>query len=99
VQPIMGETNIQFTNREGIEYSIPLSFLAKETCIGDRVVSYQIIRMKKSELFSIEELYVVAGFIQEHNPRSLINWVSTFELLEKEKPSRLRKKLEALHLL
>lgn len=95
----MGKDNIQFTNREGIGYNITLHFLAKETAVGDKIVSYQLLRMKRSGLFTTQELYQAAATIQESIPNSLINWVATFELLEKEKPSRLVKKLKALHIL
>lgn len=95
----MGKENIQFINHEGVIYNVLLSFVAKETCVGDKLVSYQLLRMKRSGLFTIDELYKMAATIQELQPDSLINWAATFELLEKQKPSQLRRKLKAFHLL
>ncbi|MES2330561.1 MAG: hypothetical protein V4539_13240 [Bacteroidota bacterium] len=90
---------VELTNAEGILCAIPLSFIGKETRVGDKVVSYQLLRLKRSGLFTVEELYAVAGIIQEHDPKSLINWTATFTLLEKNAGSNIRKKLIAMHLL
>jgi hypothetical protein len=87
------------TNREGISYSIPLKFLAKETNVGDQYASYQILRLKHSGLFSMDELYSIAGLIQQNFPASYINWESTFHIIHKDKTSSLHKKLKSFKLI
>jgi hypothetical protein len=90
---------LHLTNREGISYRIPLTFLAKESNVGDRYASYQLLRLKHSGLFSMDELYSIAGLIQEHFPASLINWEATFHIIQKDGHALLHKKLKAFHLI
>lgn len=89
---------IQVANNEGISYSIPLKFIGKETHIGDKYISYQLLRLKKSGLFSIDELYAIASLIQAKQPNSLINWTETFMMLEKDSRPQVNRKLKAFHL-
>ena len=89
---------IQVSNHEGISYPIPLKFIGKETHIGDKYISYQLLRLKRSGLFTIDELYAVASLIQVKQPDSLINWTETFMMLEKDSGNRVSKKLKALQL-
>ncbi|GAC1398008.1 MAG: hypothetical protein NVSMB63_18280 [Sediminibacterium sp.] len=86
------------TNHEGILYTIPIRFLSKETNIGDHWVSYQLLRLKRSGLFSIEQLYQVAAWIEEKQPESLIDWTATFMLLQNDSGKNLLKHLKAFHL-
>jgi hypothetical protein len=88
---------IHVTNQEGISYSIPTKFIGKETNIGDKHISYQLLRLRRSGLFSIDELYTIATLIQVKQPDSLINWTETFMMLEKDN-RQVTKKLKALHL-
>jgi len=90
---------INVENHEGIAYPIPLRFIAKETHIGDKLISYQLLRLKKSGLFTIDELYAVASLIQGKQPNSLINWTETFMMLEKDSGQRISRKLRASHLI
>jgi len=96
---ILKKETLHLTNREGILYNIPFTFLAKETNIGGRFVSYQILRLKHSGLFSIDELYSIASIISHRFPASLVNWQATFSMIHKEKISTLHKKLKTFHLL
>jgi hypothetical protein len=89
---------IQIENHEGITYPIPLAFIAKESHIGDKYISYQLLRLKNSGLFTIEELYMAAALIQAKQPNSLINWTETFMLLEKDSKPHIHKKLQRLQL-
>jgi hypothetical protein len=89
---------IQVANNEGISYSIPLKFIGKETHIGDKYISYQLLRLKRSGLFSIDELYAIASLIQVKQPDSLINWTETFMMLEKDSRPHVNRKLKAFHL-
>jgi hypothetical protein len=89
---------VELSNTEGILYAIPLSFIGKETRVGDKVVSYQLLRLKRSGLFTIEELYTIACLIQERDPGSLIDWTATFMLLENDTTSHIRQRLMAIHL-
>jgi hypothetical protein len=88
---------IHLANQEGISYAIPLKFIGKETNIGDKHISYQLLRLKRSGLFSIDELYTIATLIQVKQPDSLINWTETFMMLESDN-RQVTKKLKALHL-
>ena len=89
---------VELSNAEGILYAIPLPFLGKETRVGDKVVSYQLLRLKKSGLFMIEELYTIACLIQERDPKTVIDWTETFMLLENNTTPQIRKRLRAMHL-
>ena len=89
---------LKLSNREGILYSIPKQFIAKETRIGDQHISYQLIRLQRSGLFTIAELYNIASLIQKTQPVSLINWAATFMLLEKDTLKHVEKKLLVVHL-
>ncbi len=88
---------VNVANQEGISYAIPLQFIGKETHVGDKYISYQLLRLKRSGLFTIDELYSIATLIQVKQPDSLINWTETFMLLEKDS-RQVNKKLKALHL-
>lgn len=90
---------LHITNREGILYTIPLSFLAKETNVGDRWLSYQVLRLEHTGLFSGDELYSVANMIQQLFPASLVNWEATFQVINKDRSSDLHKKLRAFQLI
>lgn len=98
-QAYLEKETLLLTNREGISYSIPLKFLSKETNVGDQYASYQILRLKHSGLFSMDELFSIAGLIQQHFPSSYINWESTFHIIQKDKSSLLQKKLKAFQLI
>jgi hypothetical protein len=89
---------IQVENHEGIAYPIPAAFIAKESHVGDKFISYQLLRLKNSGLFTIEELYAVAALIQARQPDSLINWTETFMLLEENTRLHINRKLKTLHL-
>ncbi len=89
---------LQLTNHEGILYAIPVSFIGKETCVGDKIVSYQLLRLQRSGLFTMDELYTIAATIKERDPDNLINWSDTFMLLQKDKAANIRKRLKALRL-
>jgi hypothetical protein len=89
---------IQVENYEGIAYPIPLAFIGKESHVGDKFISYQLLRLKNSGLFTIAELYGVATLIQAKQPDSLINWTETFMLLEEDTRPHINKKLRSLHL-
>jgi hypothetical protein len=95
---LMERELIELSNTEGILYSIPLPFIGKETRVGDKIVSYQLLRLKRSGLFTVEELYTIACLIQERDPKSLIDWTATFMLLENDTTSHIRKRLMAMHL-
>lgn len=94
----MDSEKIEISNPEGIQYCIPLSFIGKETRVGDKVVSYQLLRLKKTGLFTVDELYPVARLIQELDPKCIIDWTATFQLLENDTTAHVRKKLKALQL-
>lgn len=89
---------IQVANKEGILYEIPLKFIGKETHVGDKYISYQLLRLKRSGLFTIAELYAVASLIQQKQPDSLINWTETFMMLEKDTRPHVQKKLKTIQL-
>jgi len=89
---------IELSNTEGISFTIPLSFIGQETRVGDHLVSYQLLRLKHSGLFTVEELYSVAQLIEKHGPKSLIDWTATFLLLEADPKKHVLKKLKALQL-
>lgn len=89
---------IEVCNQEGIYYTIPLKFIGKETHVGDKFLSYQLLRLKKTGLFSMDDLYKVALLIEEKEPNSLIDWTETFMLLEKDSRPHINKKLKALQL-
>ena len=89
---------IHLTNYEGISYPVPLRFMGKETIIGDKLISYQLLRLKRSGLFRIDEMYTIAALIQEKQPDSLIDWSATFMMLEKDSRPHIDKKLKAFHL-
>ena len=96
---LLENENLHITNREGILYIISLKFLAKETNVGDRLVSYQILRLKHSGLFTMDELYTTATVIKQTCPVNLVNWEATFHIIHKEKASDLHKKLKAFQLI
>lgn len=89
---------IQVENHEGIAYPIPLEYIAKESHIGDKFISYQLLRLRNSGLFTIEELYAVAALIQAKQPNSLINWTETFMMLEKDSRPHINRKLKTMHI-
>ncbi|MBV9987944.1 MAG: hypothetical protein JO301_09710 [Chitinophagaceae bacterium] len=89
---------IQVANHEGILYEIPLEFIGKESHIGDKYISYQLLRLKRSGLFTIDELYAIASLIQSRQPDSLINWTETFMMLEKDSRPHVQRKLKNLQL-
>lgn len=93
----MEPESIQVTNQEGISCTIPLKFIGKETHVGDKYLSYQLLRLKNSGLFTIDELYSIASLIETRQPNSLINWKDTFLLLEKD-TRKVATRLKALHL-
>jgi hypothetical protein len=89
---------IQVANHEGILHEIPLKFIGKETHIGDKYISYQLLRLKRSGLFTIDELYGIASVIQNKQPDSLINWTETFMMLEKDTRPHVQRKLKDMQL-
>ncbi|MES2373330.1 MAG: hypothetical protein V4557_12170 [Bacteroidota bacterium] len=89
---------VELSNTKGTRYAIPLPFIGKETRVGDKVVSYQLLRLQRTGFFTIEELYTIACLIQERDPKSLIDWTATFMLLENDTNSHIRKRLMAMHL-
>jgi hypothetical protein len=95
---IMDAEMIEVSNHEGIAYSIPLKFIAKETHVGDKYLSYQLLRLRKTGLFSIEELYRIASLIESKTPDHLIDWTATFLLLDNPPAAKVNKKLRELHL-
>jgi len=91
--------SLDLTNREGILFTISLDFLAKETNVGDQFVSYQILRLKHSSLFTIDELYSIATVIKQQCPINLVNWEATFHIFHKDKVSVLHRKLKDFQLI
>ena len=89
---------IRVANHEGISCEIPLKFIGKESHIGDKYISYQLLRLKRSGLFTIDELYAIASLIQDKQPDSLINWTETFMMLEKDTRPHVQRKLRDLQL-
>jgi len=94
----MQTESISLVNREGIIYTIPAAFLGKPSYIGDKKVSYQILCMKRSELFSQDELLNIAAQIQQRIPDSGIDWSATFLLIEKGSSVKILKKLKSFQL-
>ncbi|NCI46823.1 hypothetical protein [Sediminibacterium soli] len=86
------------SNQEGISCFIPVKFIGKETHVGDKFLSYQVLRLKQTGLFSMEELYRIALLIESKDPNSLIDWTETFMLLEKDSRPHISRKLRALQL-
>ncbi|MDB5231776.1 MAG: hypothetical protein JWN76_2581 [Chitinophagaceae bacterium] len=75
------EKGLKITNREGIFYFLSYRFIGKETNIADNHISYQLLLLKHSGLFSVDELYEIASQIHEFCPESKIDWKATFLLI------------------
>ena len=75
------EKGLLLTNREGILYFLSYRFIGKETNIADNHISYQLLLLRRSGLFSVDELYAIASQIHGVCPESKIDWKATFMLI------------------
>jgi hypothetical protein len=75
---LMTDDQVYITNYEGSSFVIPRKFISHASLIGDKWVSYQMLKL--SPFFSMQHLQQIADFFEEND--NVINWKATFSTLE-----------------